>query len=106
MIDPAEKSRLRSEESVFDCKDKTMRASKHFDWHYKTTKSVLKNSKLAFASSSFDDFLKESRDGSADSSTTSSTSSIEFFHVYPRVDDECDDSNSLRMTEQDEKNSV
>lgn len=90
---PAQKSRLRSKESVFAYEDGVMclcaPQQDFVEWHYKTTKSVLKNLKSAFDGLNFDDeYPRGSHDGSADSSTTSSTPSREFSRARPREDGE------------------
>ncbi|XP_076680726.1 unconventional myosin 10A isoform X1 [Andrena cerasifolii] len=90
---PVQKSRLRSKESVFAYEDGVMclcaPQQDFVEWHYKTTKSVLKNLKSAFDGLNFDDeYPRGSHDGSADSSTTSSTPTREFSRALPGEDDE------------------
>lgn len=83
---PVQKSRLHTKESVFHWRDENVclcaPQQDFVEWHYKTTKSALKNLKSAFDDGSCkDDFFDESIDGSIDFSTTATTCSRDFCGV-------------------------
>lgn len=89
---PVQKSRLRSQESAFACKDDGVclcsPRQNFVEWHCKTTRSVAKNLREAVDAPNFDNGCCDRRqkgflDGSPRSSRASSTSSREFFRVYP-----------------------
>lgn len=102
---PVQKSRLRSEESVFSCKDVGVclcsPRQNFVEWHYKTTRYVTKNLREAVDGLNFDNGGCDRRqkgflDGSLRSSRASSTSSREFFRAYPMETCESDSSGYSR----------